>query len=795
MTVSRRKNKPVAKADDKSAAESGVQYHCDVCGLDISSTVRISCATCENQPGASDTYDLCCCCFLEGAESGTHKAFHDYRVVEQHAYPIFCNDWGADEELLLIDGAQIYGLGNWADIADHIGNRTKEEVEDHYTKVFIEGRDGTSNGDLRAAEIVSRFLSSRSAQQAKLQQLPVAGPNVHYRADIDAEEFQRRKRQRIDNLRQDQAAFGVVTGSQSSSTATKPVPPKPLVSAPTSHSELAGFMPGRLEFETEYEQEAENYVKDMEFGKVYKYGGETMPSEMEALGGKAEKGKSRMEASGRGGPSLGSRGATKATKSKAQEEGAEAPEGEVDKEKVESDDEEREEEDEEEGEKEEVEEGEDDDEDKEEEGEEAEEDVSTMDVDTTQADATTDEQAVADATATKTVDQAAPAESDERAPDWDEDDADLNLKLTVLEIYNERLDRRSRRKEFIFGRNLVDYKRNVAAERKRPKEEREILNRVRHFAQMQNAIDYEDFFNGLCYEDALRRTAAQLQMYRRAGITNLTDANKFDGEQLERARKATVAAEGGLAAFPLGGALPRSASGRNTRDLSTAAMGGDDSTDTITTTQHTKHVTKKMANGATTSTDEKKPARKPPKPLDLSQHPSLNLLTRAEQELCSVVRIQPQIFMIMKKEIIIEYVRRKGRFTRRESRVLFKCDVNKVGKVYDLLESEGYLREAARLGHGWDGMGTPPGWTERPAQPDSATMSKMAEAKDSVTAPSTMTDSIGRPTSAENGETDHTTGSHTELHHNSNGNNNDNDDNYTNNNINSHDSIQTPTKT
>lgn len=717
----------MAKPDDKTAPESGgVQYHCDVCGLDISSTVRISCATCENQPGATDTYDLCCSCFLEGAESANHKAWHDYRVVEQHSYPIFCDDWGADEELLLIDGAQIYGLGNWADIADHIGNRTKEEVEDHYVKIYIEGKDGTPEGDARSEEIVNFFLSTRTPAEAKKQQLPIAGPNTKFKASVDAEEFQKRKRQRIENLREDQAAFGLITSSQTKDGA-RPVPPKPLVSAPTSHSELAGFMPGRLEFENEYEQDAENFVKDMEFGKVYRFGGEMMPSELEALGGAAEKGKSRMEASGRGGPSLGSGGATKGNKrSRSEEEegreGLKKPkektesdeEGEEEDEAVGKDMEEEEEDDDDEGEDGNKDEEEDKDEDMEDAEDASQMDASMMDVDDSQAVTTIDEQATASGTtvskATDTSNQAPPAESDERAADWDEDEADLDLKLTVLEIYNERLDRRGRRKEFIFGRNLIDYKRNIAAERKRPKEEREILNRVRHFAQMQTPIDFEDFYNGLCYEDALRRAAAQLQMYRRAGITNLTDAAKFDSEQAERARKALVAAEGGLAAFPLGGALPRSASGRNARDVSAAALGVEDA-DSGTATPTIFKANKKGGN------DDKKPSRKPPKPLDLSQHPSLNLLTRAEQELCSVVRIQPQVFMIMKKDIIVEYVRRKGRFTRRESRVLFKCDVNKVGKVYDLLESEGYLQEAARLGNGWDGNGVPPGWVERAPPP------------------------------------------------------------------------------
>lgn len=37
-------------------------------------------------------------------------------------------------------------------------------------------------------------------------------------------------------------------------------------------------MPGRLEYETEYENDAETLVKDMEFGKVYQYGGDEQPA-------------------------------------------------------------------------------------------------------------------------------------------------------------------------------------------------------------------------------------------------------------------------------------------------------------------------------------------------------------------------------------------------------------------------------------------------------------------------------------------------------------------------------------
>jgi len=74
--------------------------------------------------------------------------------------------------------------------------------------------------------------------------------------DIDPEVFHERKRRRI-------TAMNI----------QDPLPPK---TAPTSMPgihEIAGFLPGRLEFEHEIDNEAEDLVKSLEFGFVSAYGG------------------------------------------------------------------------------------------------------------------------------------------------------------------------------------------------------------------------------------------------------------------------------------------------------------------------------------------------------------------------------------------------------------------------------------------------------------------------------------------------------------------------------------------
>ncbi|CAD6888604.1 unnamed protein product [Tilletia controversa] len=687
MTVSHRKHKQVSRpTEDPSAAAAaaaapavpGVQWHCDGCGSDITLTVRIRCA------GECQNFDLCGSCFCSGSETARHKAWHDYRVIEQHAYPIFTADWGADEELLLIDGCQTYGLGNWADIADHIGNRTKEEVEQHYLDVYIYGKDGTEPGDRRAESFVIQ------AQREGLPPKPV-GPNMDYVPDLTPDEFRQRKRRRIETLRETQAAY---------------VPPKlakPLVSQPTHHSEIAGFMPGRLEFEYEYEPDAENLIKDMEFGKVYKYGGELIPGDKDV----AESATAAIAASISGaaasdartqrtGQAVSMRGAAPAKTEASADADASMDVGE---------------------------------------GEQPEETQTQQTQQASQPPVGAEAQvsssqgtAAAPVTSTATTDAAAGEQAvDDKTPEWDEEEADVELKLTVLRMYNERLDRRARKKDFIFERNLVDYKKNTTAERRRTKEEREVLQRVKHFAQMQTPMDFEDFVNGLAHEEALRKLVIQLQHYRAAGITSLADAAEYDRERAERAKRAAAMAENGIAGFPaLGGygafpasanrALATPANRQRHREQSTVSIPEEipSAPPVVAAVPAPVPVKEKSSSGngrRNSVNSENKVGRKPPKPLDLSDSPSLNLLSEAEKQLCSVLRIKPEPYLVIKKTILVEHIRRKGNLSRRECRQLLQIDVNKVGKIWDLLHEQGYLDAAEKAGLGAKGVGAmpPPG--------------------------------------------------------------------------------------
>ncbi|XP_042432352.1 transcriptional adapter ADA2-like isoform X2 [Zingiber officinale] len=106
-----------------------VLFHCNYCNKDISGKI-IKCTKCPD-------FDLCVECFSVGAEVTPHKSNHPYRVMDNLSFPLICPDWNADEEILLLEGIEMYGLGNWAEVAEHVGTKSKAQCIDHYTTSYL----------------------------------------------------------------------------------------------------------------------------------------------------------------------------------------------------------------------------------------------------------------------------------------------------------------------------------------------------------------------------------------------------------------------------------------------------------------------------------------------------------------------------------------------------------------------------------------------------------------------------------------------------------------------------------
>lgn len=114
-----------------------------------------------------------------------------------------------------------------------------------------------------------------------------------------------------------------------------------------------------------------------------------------------------------------------------------------------------------------------------------------------------------------------------------EEDTEENIQLknSVIELYNARLDERIRRKKFVIERGLLDLKRTQKYERKRSKEERDIINSMKIFARFNTEEEHQKIVNNLIKERLLREVIEQLKFFRSKGLTSLDQIEKYIDSQ------------------------------------------------------------------------------------------------------------------------------------------------------------------------------------------------------------------------------------------------------------------------
>ncbi|KAI4176738.1 MAG: hypothetical protein LQ343_000831 [Gyalolechia ehrenbergii] len=520
--------------------EGGLKYICDVCSADITSTVRIRCA----HTVCSD-YDQCVPCFSKGDTSRDHDPkTHPFSVIEQHSIPIYSRDWGADEELLVLEGLEVYGLGSWSDVADHVGGyRTKEEVCDHYIQTYIES---------------SKFPLPENADPKDLSLVE----------EIPREKFQARKKRRIEDRKEAARTAAPATPKQ-----------KPTASIPACH-EVQGYMPGRLEFETEWQNEAEEAVQLMQFDP-----------------------------------------------------------------------------------------------------------------------------------------------GDGINPRTGELEPEMELKMLVMNIYNARLTARADRKKVIFEHELLHYRRNNNADKKRTKEERDLHNKAKPFARMMNRQDFETWTANLEYEHNLRQAISQLQDWRQMSIGDLKTGEKYEHEKQIRAQRPAP-----TGAFDrIGGIrMPKPTPPVETTSATTALTAPElperlkathpqtpssslaqppiTSTSHPTSNPFSTPTKGPLTNGNTnipaTPSSQLKPKYSVPAlngtvPLKLANENTtdLHLLTKEEVDLCSALRLMPKPYLVIKEGLIKEAMKTGGGLKRKSAKEVCKIDPSKSTRIFDFFVHSGWIQK------------------------------------------------------------------------------------------------------
>ncbi|KAJ2906375.1 putative transcriptional adapter 2 protein [Zalerion maritima] len=467
--------------------------------------------------------------------SNSHQpSTHPYQVIEQNSFPIFHEEWGADEELLLIEGCETYGLGSWADIADHIGGfRSKDEVRDHYLKTYVES----------PAFPLPKRCSPNDMELAN---------------NIGREEFQARKKRRIEERKEE----------AKNAPALQPKT-KPTASVPSCH-EIQGYMPGRLEFETEHANEAEEAVQLMQFDP-----------------------------------------------------------------------------------------------------------------------------------------------GDGISPRTGELEPEMELKLTVMDIYNARLTQRVERKKVIFEHNLLDYRENMRLEKKRTKEEKDLLNKAKPFARMMNHDDFEAFCKGLVDEINLRQAITQLQDWRRMRIGDLRSGEKYETDKAQRVQKNLGSMDRErLAANQRNKAKDQQEAPSQASLLVAPELPPDfhpAEPEVKNESKNSQHRTDGQTNGILTNgnangTNGVLPSRHkyvpqaisgvPPMVFTQENAPDLHLLTLEEQKLCEVCRIQPKPYLMIKEQITKIAGASAGMLKKKQVKEICRLETQKGGRIFDFFVHAGWIGKA-----------------------------------------------------------------------------------------------------
>eukprot|EP00298_Acanthocystis_sp_HF-20_P012228 c19780_g1_i1.p1 GENE.c19780_g1_i1~~c19780_g1_i1.p1 ORF type:complete len:357 (-),score=138.86 c19780_g1_i1:36-1106(-) len=243
---------------------------------------------------------------------------------------------------------------------------------------------------------------------------------------------------------------------------------------------------------------------------------------------------------------------------------------------------------------------------------------------------------------------------------------DRQLKIKLLQIYFAKLEERGRRKFFVLDRGLLDFKKLHTAERRKPKEERELIQKMRVFARFHSQKQHQELIDGILKERELRRRIALLTEYRQNGITTLAEAQIYELDKKKHQEEESKRLQ---EESSYGSRLGQ----RNTRY------------------NHRERTPSSTSANASTSTPAKN-LRKSAL-LDVSQCVGVELLSDAEKNLCASLHIIPRQYMLI-KDVLVRECERNGFLKLNTASNMLKIDATKTGKLYEFFVEHGWVRES-----------------------------------------------------------------------------------------------------
>ncbi|XP_060530100.1 transcriptional adapter 2B isoform X2 [Cylas formicarius] len=236
----------------------------------------------------------------------------------------------------------------------------------------------------------------------------------------------------------------------------------------------------------------------------------------------------------------------------------------------------------------------------------------------------------------------------------DEGEVEKALKLAIVDIYSRRLRERSRRKRIVRDYQLVrkffNNSRKDQMKAQVPKQQRELRDKMRVFAQFLSCGEHERLISSMERERELRHRLADLTRYRSLGLLTQQDIIHF--EQHAAYQRQQARQKSGSSGSVATRTEQRSVNGsvESDQDFTGEKSTSDPSGGCASSSSNDSS---SFSNNSNCSSSQEAAVPAP----DLAKLPMGSLLSRNEIQLCTDLNLVPMAYVTMKSLIIMAFCR------------------------------------------------------------------------------------------------------------------------------------------
>ena len=222
----------------------------------------------------------------------------------------------------------------------------------------------------------------------------------------------------------------------------------------------------------------------------------------------------------------------------------------------------------------------------------------------------------------------------------------------------------------------MEYRKLQTVDKKKSKEAKELFNRIKPFAKLMTANDFEDFQKDILEELNCRSRIQMLQEWRANGITT-----KEDGLKYERKKQARITD------------LEKLGDPNSQSPVSDSVVSRNKAATTASTPIGTSlsTVPKHLILDHSSSNNDSGGKRRTTTVSDIQHGSDYRLLSPEEQQLYVQLKMYPKLYLAVKEVMFKELLRSGGKLQINECKDLLNIDPLKASKVYGFFLQQSWM--------------------------------------------------------------------------------------------------------